>query len=224
MNDETVAESRTCISALFEQHTALMAAGTLARLLVEKSGPQDLPAGMSEAATRWLSRFGPLAEAAALDGATARALHAKWQPVGLGAPDSESRRMTQVDSTRTIDELAHRREAMPDDSEYITYLERTVESLARRLTVRFAETEALRGALFTADQILRQVHEGLESGEADAATWRHQMMVAATNWRTQHRPKLATTEGLEITVEDDDDPDDTPTETEYQVTEHVRDN
>lgn len=210
---EYAAESRNCTSVLFEQHTALMAAGTLAKMMVEQSEPQN-PLG--EAASRWLDRFGPLAEAAALDNATARALHAKWQPVGLGAPDSESRRMTQVDSARTVDELAHRRETMPDDGEYITYLERTVESLARRLTVRFAETEALRGAAFIADQILRQVHEGPESEEADAvAAWRHQVMVAAVNWRTQHRPKLATTEALEITVEDDDDPDGTPVEGAY---------
>lgn len=92
------------------------------------------------------------------------------------------------------------------------------DDLKRRLEMRFAETEALRGALFTADQILRQVHEGPAATPEDAQQWlrwRQQIQAAAVSWRSQHAPKLATTEAMEIIVEDDDDPDGTPVEGVY---------
>lgn len=87
------------------------------------------------------------------------------------------------------------------------------DGLARRLEVRFAETEALRGALFTAYQVLVEVAAlSDEDGYREAGSMAMQLQPKAAEWIAQHKPKLATTEALEITVEDDDDPDGTPVE------------
>jgi hypothetical protein len=97
-------------------------------------------------------------------------------------------------------------------------LTREVDSLARRLEVRFAETEAMRGALFTADEIFAQFSDADPRTMADPTVSEMRLgraLEAAAAWREQHRPKLATTETLKITVEDDDDPDGTPVEGAY---------
>lgn len=79
----------------------------------------------------------------------------------------------------------------------------------------FEETEAQRGALFTAYQILKEVVLAAQDEDGDPVMDLSDLAAKAQKWIHLNQPKLKTTTMLDIVVEDDEDPEGTPTEGEF---------